>query len=180
MKAYSMDLRERVLADCDEGLKTWAVATKCRVSESWVRRLLQRRRERAEAAPRKGSGRRPKWFAYAETLFSERYFLTANRPPFSPAPSDANCTSKIRPSREPAGQGRKKHHEPSGISVSIDLPVTRATNMPGFIAARDVVNPIINLAAECIQSRFAGSGDRACRDQAIGCKRGKATLALCL
>lgn len=68
MKAYSMDLRERLLTDCDEGLKTRAVATKYRVSESWVRRLLQRRRERGEVAPRKGSGRRPKWTAYADTL----------------------------------------------------------------------------------------------------------------
>lgn len=34
MKVYSMDLRERVLADCDEGLKNRAVATKYRVSES--------------------------------------------------------------------------------------------------------------------------------------------------
>jgi hypothetical protein len=37
MKADSMDLREHVLADCNEGLETPAVATKYRVSESWVR-----------------------------------------------------------------------------------------------------------------------------------------------
>ncbi len=70
----------------------------------------------------------------AVTVFSEWYFLTVNRPPFSPAPSDANCTSTIRPSREPAGHGRNRHHEPSGISGSIDVAVTRATNMPGFTA----------------------------------------------
>ena len=68
MKAYSMDLRDRVLADCDEGLTTRAVATKYRVSESWVRRLLQRRRERGEVAPRKGLDRRPNWTAYADML----------------------------------------------------------------------------------------------------------------
>lgn len=68
MKAYAMDLRERVLTDCDEGRETRAVATKYGVSESWVRRLRQRRRERDEVAPRKGSGGRPKWTAYADTL----------------------------------------------------------------------------------------------------------------
>lgn len=52
MRPYSMDLRERVLADCDAGLETRAVATKYRVSESWVRRLKQRRRDRGEVAPR--------------------------------------------------------------------------------------------------------------------------------
>ena len=46
MRAYSMDLRERVLRD--------------RVSASWVRRLKQRRRETGEVAPRQQRyGRHP-------------------------------------------------------------------------------------------------------------------------
>ena len=48
MKAYSQDLRERVLPDCDAGLPVRQVATKYRVSESWMRRLRQRRRETGE------------------------------------------------------------------------------------------------------------------------------------
>ena len=36
MKPYSMDLRERVLADCDAGTATSAVAQKYRVSPSWL------------------------------------------------------------------------------------------------------------------------------------------------
>ena len=52
MRAYSLDLRQRVLADCDRGLSTRAVATKFSVSESWVRLLKQRRRESGEVAPR--------------------------------------------------------------------------------------------------------------------------------
>jgi transposase len=52
MKAYSMDLRQRVLEDCDAGMETRQVAVKYRVSESWVRRLKQRRRETGETAPR--------------------------------------------------------------------------------------------------------------------------------
>jgi transposase len=54
MKSYSMDLRERILRDCDGGLETRVVATKYAVSESWVRRLKQRRRETGEVAPRTG------------------------------------------------------------------------------------------------------------------------------
>ena len=52
MRAYSPDLRQRVLADCDRGLTTRAVATKYSVSESWVRRLKQRRRLTGEMGPR--------------------------------------------------------------------------------------------------------------------------------
>ena len=52
MRAYSMDLRERVLHDSDAGMQAAAVASKYRVSASWVRRLKQRRRETGEVAPR--------------------------------------------------------------------------------------------------------------------------------
>jgi transposase len=50
--AYSMDLRERVLADCDAAVPTKAVAQKFSVSPAWVRRLKQRRRETGETGPR--------------------------------------------------------------------------------------------------------------------------------
>jgi transposase len=77
MKSYSMDLRERILRDCDGGLETRAVATKYDVSESWVRRLKQRRRETGEVAPRRaGSRREPKWQAHADRLQQ----LVAERP----------------------------------------------------------------------------------------------------
>ena len=59
MEAYSLDLRERVLADCDSGLKTKQVAAKYRVSESWVRRLKHKRRETGSIAPLPRSGGRP-------------------------------------------------------------------------------------------------------------------------
>ena len=39
MKQYSIDLRERVLGDCDAGMKTKAAAQKYSVSPSWVRKL---------------------------------------------------------------------------------------------------------------------------------------------
>ena len=52
MRAYSMDLRERALLDSDAGMKAADVATKYRVSGSWVRLLKQRRRDTGEVAPR--------------------------------------------------------------------------------------------------------------------------------
>ncbi len=46
MKAYSPDLRERVVRACDEGRGTRSqIGELFQVSTSWIRRLLQRRRE---------------------------------------------------------------------------------------------------------------------------------------
>ncbi len=58
MKAYSMDLRKRVLAMCDAGRSTGEVAQVFDVSESWVRRLKQRRRQQGIIGPRPSGGRR--------------------------------------------------------------------------------------------------------------------------
>jgi transposase len=60
MRAYTLDLRRRVLEDCDAGQATSRVAKKYRVSPAWVRRLKQRRRETGETAPRRAGGRRPR------------------------------------------------------------------------------------------------------------------------
>lgn len=49
-----MDLRQRVLADCDKGAATSDVAAKFSVSPAWVRRIKQRRRDGGELEPRKG------------------------------------------------------------------------------------------------------------------------------
>jgi len=58
MQAYSMDLRKRVLAMCDRGRSTREVALVFEVSEAWVRRLKQRRREEGIIGPRPSGGRR--------------------------------------------------------------------------------------------------------------------------
>jgi len=59
MEAYSMDLRERVVHACDanEGSRQ-EIATRFSVSASWIRRLLQRRRETGSIAALPG-GRGP-------------------------------------------------------------------------------------------------------------------------
>jgi transposase len=67
MKAYSMDLRERVVAACDEGADTREeIAERFSVSVSWIRDLLRRRRETGSIAPRpRGGGRAPAFDAAA-------------------------------------------------------------------------------------------------------------------
>ncbi len=63
MAAYSMDLRERVVAACDEGIDSRAeIAERFSVSGSWIRRLLQRRRETGSIAPRPRGGGQPPAF----------------------------------------------------------------------------------------------------------------------
>ena len=50
---YSQDLRDRVLAASDRGMKTKQIATLFCVSPAWARRVKQRRRETGETTPRK-------------------------------------------------------------------------------------------------------------------------------
>jgi len=57
--AYSQDLRDRVLAACDRGIKTKDIAEVFAVSPAWVRRIKQRRRETGETSPRKMGGPGP-------------------------------------------------------------------------------------------------------------------------
>ena len=69
MGAYSIDLRERVLADFDAGMGNEAVARKYRVSSRWVYKLRRQRSETGEIAPRRGkTGPKPKLAAHIEQL----------------------------------------------------------------------------------------------------------------
>ena len=52
MRAYSVDLRQRVLAACDDGMGTAEASETFAVSPAWVRRIKQRRRVGGELAPR--------------------------------------------------------------------------------------------------------------------------------
>ena len=71
MRAYSMDLRERVIAACDAGGATRAqIADRFAVSVRWIRDLLKRPRETGSIAPKPHGGGRPPAFdaAAAERL----------------------------------------------------------------------------------------------------------------
>jgi transposase len=57
MDAYSMDLRERVVAACDDGTETREeVAERFGVSTSFIRKLLRRRRQSDSVAPKPHAG----------------------------------------------------------------------------------------------------------------------------
>lgn len=65
---YSKEFRGQVLATCDRGLGTQAVALKFEVSESWVRRVKQERRELGKVGPATKRKRTPKWAADADRI----------------------------------------------------------------------------------------------------------------
>ena len=58
--AYSMDLRQKVIAACDRGMKTKQAAEAFGVAPSWVRLLKQRKREDGDIAPRPCGGSKRK------------------------------------------------------------------------------------------------------------------------
>jgi transposase len=71
VRAYSLEMRERVLADCEAGNNTHSVALKYKVSKAWVRRLKQRHRESGEVAARRPIKKTPpKWHAYKDRLMA--------------------------------------------------------------------------------------------------------------
>lgn len=59
--AYSKEFRREVLAACDAGEGTRAVALRLKVSESWVRRVKQERREQGKLGPATKRRRVPAW-----------------------------------------------------------------------------------------------------------------------
>src|SRR5690606_12975030 len=67
MRAYSTDLRERVVAACDAREHTREqIAERFSVSVSWIRRILQQRRETGSVGPKPhGGGRAPAFDADA-------------------------------------------------------------------------------------------------------------------
>lgn len=65
---YSKERRGEVLAACDAGMGTRAVALKFGCSESWVRRVKQERRELGKVAPKVTRERSHEWDRHAEWL----------------------------------------------------------------------------------------------------------------
>lgn len=71
MDAYSKEFRRDVLAACDAGGGTRAVALRFGVSESWVRRVKQERREQGKLAPKTTRNRRKSWEPHAAWLLAK-------------------------------------------------------------------------------------------------------------
>jgi len=66
--SYSKEFRREVLVACDSGKPTRIVATHFDVSESWVRRIKQERRELGKTAPCLTRNRTPAWAKYTEQI----------------------------------------------------------------------------------------------------------------
>jgi transposase len=71
MDAYSKEFRRDVLAACDQGGGTREVALQFSVSESWVRRIKQERREQGKLAPKTTRDRRKSWEPHAAWLLAK-------------------------------------------------------------------------------------------------------------
>ena len=76
MLPYSKEMRREILAACDRGEGTRAVALRFKCSESWVRRVKQERRELGKIAPLLTRRRTPQWEPYRERMLE----LIAQRP----------------------------------------------------------------------------------------------------
>jgi transposase len=68
MEAYSKEMRRDVLAACDAGAGTRAVALRFSCSESWVREVKQVRREQGKIAPCTTRRRTPKWEPFRKQI----------------------------------------------------------------------------------------------------------------
>ena len=71
MQAYSEEFRGEVLAACDRQEGTRAIALQFGVSEAWVRRIMQQRRETGQVAPKTTRQRKSGWRAWADWLLAK-------------------------------------------------------------------------------------------------------------
>lgn len=71
MDPYTTEFRGEVLAACDAKEGTRVIAVRFKVSESWVRRIKQQRRETGQVAAKTAAPRQPKWQAWSEWLVAK-------------------------------------------------------------------------------------------------------------
>jgi transposase len=71
MEAYSKEFRRDVLRACDAGGGTREVALRFDVSESWVRRIKQERRDLGKTAPQTTRSRRKVWEPHVEWMLAK-------------------------------------------------------------------------------------------------------------
>ena len=71
MECYTTEFRGEVLAACDAQEGTRAVAKRFGVSEAWVRRIVQQRRETGQIAAKTNAPRVPKWHAWKGWLLAK-------------------------------------------------------------------------------------------------------------
>jgi transposase len=83
MKAYTREFRRGVLAACDPESEAREVATRFGVSESWVRRIKQERRESGKVAAKTTCIRKRMWDDWSDWLTKKIDARPDNRPEHS-------------------------------------------------------------------------------------------------
>ena len=68
MEPYDAEFRGEVLAACDTNEERREIALRFKVSDSWLRRIQQQRRETGQVTAKKAAPRQPKWHAWADWL----------------------------------------------------------------------------------------------------------------
>lgn len=115
MRAYSIDLRQRVVAACDAGDATREqIAARFSVSVVWIRKLLRRRRETGSIEPRPhGGGRAPAFDAEADRRLREavRGDDDATLAELACAADVACCPSAVHRALKRLGITRKKSRD---------------------------------------------------------------------
>jgi transposase len=71
MEPYDAAFRGEVLAACDTNEERRAIALRFHVSDSWLRRIQQQRRETGQIAPKQAAPRQPKWHAWSDWLVAK-------------------------------------------------------------------------------------------------------------
>jgi len=71
MEPYSIEIRSQVLTACDADEGTKPIAIRFEVSESWVRKIKQQRRETGQIEPKTAAPRQPEWRVWADWLVSK-------------------------------------------------------------------------------------------------------------
>ena len=112
MRAYSIDLRERVVTACDtrDGTRE-QIAARFSVSVSWIRKLIRRRRQTGSIAPKpRGGGRAPAFDAEAGRRLREavRADDDATLRELAGAAGVSCCASAVHRALERLGITRRK------------------------------------------------------------------------
>jgi transposase len=71
MEPYTTEFRAEVLAAYDANEGTRAIAVRFKVSDSWIRRIVQQRRETGQLGPRPVPPQKPKWLGWADWLVAK-------------------------------------------------------------------------------------------------------------
>jgi transposase len=71
MDPYDDEFRREVLAACDTDELRCDIAKRFKVSQSWLRRIQQQRRDTGQVTAKRAAPRQPKWHAWSEWLVAK-------------------------------------------------------------------------------------------------------------